>query len=189
MVIAASDGITAIVGATASFVGLVVGACMTLKVERDRRTAEARSDLTRALAKYMQACELVSVEIAQLPAPSWIERQVDRIPSRRIGFATQRALSRVVFGRRLEQVRDLYQEARAEVVLLAPIVVIGIALQMDDLFREWEENRTPDWVHKWSALRDELRLTAQTTVDAQLGRAYRAGEKRLTATEPARAPT
>lgn len=51
--LASSDGVIAIVGAAASFVGLLVGAIVTLKVERDRRATEARSDLARALAKYM----------------------------------------------------------------------------------------------------------------------------------------
>ena len=176
MTLASSDGVTAIVGAVASFVGLLVGAGVTLKVEHDRRATEAKSDLTRALAKYMQACELVAIEIAELPESSWMERQVDRVPSRRIGFMVQRLMKRLVFGHR-EQVTDLYQGARAEVVLLAPIVFIGLTLRVEELFHDWEESRSRHWIERWVTLRDELRLTAQSTVDAGLGRPYRTGEK------------
>lgn len=83
----------------------------------------------------------MAIEIAELPQASWLERQVDRIPSRRIGFMAQRLVTRLVFGRRLEQLRDMYQEARAEVVLLAPIVLIGLTLRVEDLFRDWERTR------------------------------------------------
>jgi hypothetical protein len=169
--------VAAIVGAAGSFVGLLTGAGVTLKVERDRRTAEHDGELTKALIDYIGALELVAIEISDLPAPSRLEQRLDRIPEGRVGFAARRLLQRVVLGRRYEEVIDLYHSARAEVLLLAPIEMIGQVIALDELLGEWEKERTPELRSRWLTQRDTFRLTAQSTVDKYQGRPYRAGGK------------
>jgi hypothetical protein len=74
-------------------IGVVIGAYATRRAARagaekaDHRARQA--ELHRALAGYIAATELVAVELASLPPASWLERQVDRIPRRRIGFSRE----------------------------------------------------------------------------------------------------
>jgi hypothetical protein len=183
---AATAIIAAVVGALASLAGVIIGGRITLRIEREQATSAARSELAAALARYMAACDLVSTEISSLPARSWIERQLDRIPNRRIGWAAQRLLARIVIGDRWEKLQDRYWDAYAGVVLLAPTNVISIALRVEDLFAAWEHDRAPgaEWARQWVELQQELRLTAQMTADDGLGRPYRAGERQLVPPRP-----
>ena len=161
-------------------VGVIIGAGATrLTIRNSARDAQQsanRIELQRALARYIAATELVAIEILSLPASSWIERQADRIPRRRIGFFFNSVAARMVFGRRHDDLRAEYQRARADVVLIGPIEIIGLTMKVDEFFVEWEARRTRDFQQRWSALRDEIRLIAQRTVDEGRGRAYRAGE-------------
>jgi hypothetical protein len=174
--LASTTLIAAIVGAVASAVGLVFGARVTLKVERSRAAATSTLEAVRALVNYIAACELLAIEFGRLPPATWLDRQAERIPTGRAGWATGRIIERLVVGGRWDDLRDRYHVARAEVMLVSPINVITIVLRMDDLYAEWEEKRTPDLGKKWFDIREELRLTAQSTVDKGLGRPYRAGD-------------
>ncbi|HEY3759763.1 MAG TPA: hypothetical protein VGL37_08370 [Solirubrobacteraceae bacterium] len=166
---ASSDAVTGIVGAAASFVGLIVGAFVTLKVARDNQKSAQQVELARALAGYMQATQLVAMELASMPKPTRFERQLDRMPSGRGQFFFNRLLSRVIFGKRHDELRDRYHRASAEVILAAPIPVIDLVREIDDLFSEWEQHPGASLGGPWHEVRRRLRLTAQKAVDEARG--------------------
>lgn len=124
-------------------IGVGIGAWATSRVTRKSESAVQRTEVTRALANYMAAAELIAVELGSLPEHSRVERIVDRWtrPQRRIGWTTQRLLERAVFGQRWDELRHRYQQARAELVLVAPIQIIGIVSRIDDVFVTWRDER------------------------------------------------
>jgi len=164
-------------------VGVVIGAWGTARIANAADKRQHRGEITRALANFMAAAELVAVELGSFPADSWLEQWVDRRfpPQRRIGSFVQRLMYRAAFGQRLDDLRRQYQQARAEVVLIAPIQVIGLVTRIDDFLLRWADERGPHMGREWETLSDELRLTAQTTVDQGGGRPYRAGEQPMNA--------
>jgi len=172
MPLATSDAVTAIVGGAATVLGVAFGGFVTYRVAGEGRRGEEKAQLVRACADYMQATELVAVEIAELPNPTWGERRLDQIPRGRVSFVLSQLLSRLIFGRRHYEVRDLYQRARAELLLVAPTKIIGLVLRVDDQFAEWERERTAAMIKGWVDLRDEIRLTLQVVVDGGRGRPY-----------------
>lgn len=171
----AFDSILAFAGPLA---GVIVGAVGSWRVARSRDTKTEKLELTRALANYMAAAELVAVELDSFPEDSWLEKKIDQwlpVPRRGIAF-TQRILARLAFGRQHEELRLRYQQARAELVLIAPIEIIVVVTRIDEFFIEWQTDRGEEMKRKWVGLSDGLRLTAQLTVDKGRGRPYRAGQ-------------
>lgn len=165
-----------------TFVGPLVGVGIGLwgsnRVAKATDRRSERVEITRALANYMAAAELVAVELGSFPEDSWFERKIDHyVPqSRRIGSFVERVMLRIAFGTRLDELRRGYQQARAELVLVAPIRIIGIVSQVDDLFIEWQTTRSDEMKRKWMDRSNGLRLEAQATVDEGRCRPYRAGE-------------
>jgi hypothetical protein len=181
--IASSDVVAGLIGALGSLAGVAVGGFVTLKVTREGRTDAQRGELSRALAGYMQATQLVAFEMASMPRSTWLERQVDRLPTGRIHFFFNRLLARLIFGRRHDELRERYYRASAEVVLIAPIEVIGLVREIEAFFNDWERHPdSADLPRRWADVAERLRLTAQSTLDEGQGRPYRAGEPAVNST-------
>jgi hypothetical protein len=171
------DTILAFAGPLAGVgVGAWVTSLTTRRAARESERTQRRQDVERALARYMAAIELVTVELGSRPEASWFERQVDRLPRGRAFFFFNSLFARLVFGDRHERIRAEHQRARAEVVLLAPVEIIGLTMEVEEFFLEWQDHRGSDFGARWVELRDRVRLVAQRTVDEGLGRPYRAGE-------------
>jgi hypothetical protein len=182
-VVASSDLVTGIVGAVASLAGVAVGGFVTLKVAREGQRDAQRGELSRALAGYMQAAQLIAFEMASMPKSTWLERQLDRLPTGRVHFFFNRLLARLIFGRRHDELRERYYRASAEAVLIAPIGVIGLVREIEAFFNDWERHPdSADMPRRWADLAERLRLTAQTTLDEGRGRPYRAGEPPINST-------
>lgn len=162
-------------------IGVAIGAWGSARVVNGADRRAQRVELTRALASYLSAAELVAVELAAFPETSWFERQVDRLPKqRRLGFFMQTLIMRLAFGRRHDDRRKLYQDAKANVVLVAPIELIVTVSEVDDVLTAWQTERGPEVEQRWVEALDALRLVSQRTVDEGQGRSYRAGEPPLT---------
>lgn len=131
MILASSDTITGLVGGLGTLAGVVVGGFITLKVARESQRGTKRTELARALAGYMQATQLVAFEMSSMPKSTWLERQIDRVPTGRIHFFINRLLARMIFGQRHDELRERYYRASAEVVLIAPIEMIGLVREID----------------------------------------------------------
>lgn len=163
--------------------GVAVGGFVTIKVAREGQRDALRGELARALAGYMQATQLIAFEMASMPKTTRLERQLDRLPTGRIHFFFHRLLARVIFGRRHDELRERYYRASADVVLIAPIEVIGLVREIEAFFNDWE--RRPDskeMPRRWADLGERLRLIAQSTLDEGQGRPYRAGGPAINAT-------
>jgi hypothetical protein len=170
-----------ILASAGPLIGVAFGAWGSWRLARSADKKAQRTQIARAFANYIAATELVAVEMSSFPPESRIERQVDRLwPQRRIGFFVNTVLARLAFSDRHYEVRRQYQQARAELVLLAPIEVIALVGNVDDFFLEWSTKRGPEMDRRWLELRDEIRLVGQRTVDEQRGRPYRAGEPPMT---------
>jgi hypothetical protein len=156
---------------------VLAGGYISARLRRQSRSEAAEDILRGALAAFMQACELVAFEIADIPAPTWFERQIDRLPRGRFYFFGNRLLARLVFGNRHHSVRSQYFRASADLVLVAPVNIISLALQCDDFFVKWQNAPSREMEIEWTTLREQVRLEAQRAVDRGLGRPYRAGEE------------
>lgn len=89
----------------------------------------------------MSASEMIAIEIRGLPAPSRLERQVDRLPMRRIGWVGQAVLGRMAFGRRWDDLRRNFSQAKAELLLVAPVEMIGLVLRVEDHIAAWDQRK------------------------------------------------
>lgn len=93
----------------------------------------------------------------------------------------QRLLERAAVGRRWDELKRRYQQARAELVLVAPIQIIALIRRTDDFFGRWQDERGDNMRRKWSQLSQELRITAQATLGEARGWPYRAAEPPINA--------
>lgn len=181
-VVASSGAVTGLAGAVGTLAGVAVGGFVTIKVARESQRDVQRGELSRALAGYMQATQLIAFEMASMPKSTWLERQVDRLPTGRIHFFFNRLLARMIFGQRHDELQERYYRASAEVVLIAPIEVIGLVREIEALFNDWERHAgSTDMPRRWSNLSERLRLVAQSTLDEGQGRPYGAGESAINA--------
>jgi hypothetical protein len=131
-------------------IGVGIGTWGSTRVANHADRRAQRVGLTRSLASYLSAAELVAVELAAFPETSWFERQVDRLPEqRRLGFFLQTLMMRLAFGRRHYELRKLYQDAKATVMLVAPIEVIATVSEVDDVLIAWQMERGPTIEKRW----------------------------------------
>jgi hypothetical protein len=129
--------------------------------------------LTRALADYIAAASLVSVELGNAAQPNWYQRQLMHLPMFRPGSFLMEVLFRLMTGSRVDDRAREFQRARAEVVLLAPDDVVALVHAVDELFYAWQAKPGPEYWERWIDLKDKLRVEAQRAINERQGRRYR----------------